>query len=144
MKKEVRPLIGKNLERVVDYFLNLTPEDDLRMGSDRKNFMSQDEWIKLLIDDSQKPLHKRKFFYLGWFLDDHLIGHCNINKIIYGQEAFIHLHLWMLKLREQGLGSDFLIKAVDFYFKNFKLERILGEPKSDNPGPNKTLVKCGF
>ncbi|OGT30985.1 MAG: hypothetical protein A3E87_06115 [Gammaproteobacteria bacterium RIFCSPHIGHO2_12_FULL_35_23] len=144
MNKEIRPLTEKELEKVVDYFLNLTPEDDLRMGSDRKNFMRRDEWVKLLIDDSKQPLEERKFFYLGWFHNNVLIGHCNINNIIFGKEAFIHLHLWVPELRKHGIGTIFFKKAIRYYFNHFSLKKILCEPKSDNPGPNKILIKCGF
>jgi len=144
MKTEVRPLSSNELEKVVDYFLNFTLEEDLLAGADRKNYPSREKWIKLLLEDAKQPLRKRRFFYLGWFLEGKLIGHCNINNIEFGEEAYIHIHLWDRTLRRQGLATCFLMKAVNFYFKYFTLHKIISEPKSDNIGSKKTLQKCGF
>ncbi len=91
--KTIRPLIGDELAQVVDYFMFLSPEDDARMGSDRKNFPTRKKWVQILIDDTQKPLQERQFYYLGLFLGDTAIGHTGINKINIGNEAYIHFHL---------------------------------------------------
>jgi RimJ/RimL family protein N-acetyltransferase len=144
MTKTVKPLTGIELKKVVDYFLNFTPDEDLMAGANRKNYPSRKTWIKRLLEDTQKHITKRQFFYLGWFLDKKLIGHCNINKIAFGKEAYIHLHLWERKLRRQGLATHFLVQATRFYFKNFRLQKISCEPKSDNTASKKVLEKCGF
>lgn len=144
MKKTIKPLVGNELSYVVDYFLNLTPTDDERMGTDRKNLPSRTEWIKLLVDDSNKPLHERQFYYLGFFLEDRPVGHSGINKIKFGEEACIHLHIWLPELRQQGLGSVYFQEAVKYYFNHFHFKKIICEPHINNPGPNRTLLKCGF
>jgi RimJ/RimL family protein N-acetyltransferase len=144
MIKTIRPLVNQELAQVVDYFLNLSPEDDARMGTDRKNLLSREEWIALLIEDSQQPLHNRQFCYLGFFLDDQAIGHTNANKINFGNEAYIHLHVWDPRLRQQGLGYFYFKQALDYYFHHFELKKIICEPNVKNPQPIRTLLKSGF
>lgn len=143
-EKTIRPLMKNELAMVVDYFLSLSPEDDARMGTDRKNLPVREQWIQMLIEDTEKPLTKRQFYYLGLFLDDTPIGHMGINKIIYGHEACIHFHLWSVTLRRQGLGSFYLKKAIDYYFQKFELKKIICEPNVKNLESNKTILKNGF
>lgn len=143
-EKTIRPLERNELEWVVDYFLFLSPEDDERMGTDRENLPSREEWIQMLVEDTKKPLTKRQFYYLGLFLDGLLIGHIGINKIMYGEEARIHFHLWKAELRRQGLGSFYLQKAIGYYFQHFKLKKLICEPNVKNLESNKTVLKNGF
>ncbi len=39
---------------------------------------------------------------------------------------------------------EFLKLTIPFYFKNYKLEKLLCEPYSENIGPNKVLKKLDF
>jgi len=36
----------------------------------------------------------RTVLYVMWLFENKPIGHSNINNIVYGQEAYMHLHLW--------------------------------------------------
>ncbi|MCX7123609.1 MAG: GNAT family protein [Gammaproteobacteria bacterium] len=140
----IKTLPENELEKLVDYFLNLSPEDDHRMCVDRSSLLNRDEWIQFLKNDSHKSLEDRQLYYLGWYLDDQLIGHSSINKIAYGVEALIHLHIWHPELRRHGLGKEYLWKAMQVYFEKFALQKIICEPNANNPGPNKTLIKLGL
>ncbi len=140
----IKPLCEHELEKVVDYFLNLSPEDDKRMSIARKILPSREKWVKLLVDDSHNKLTDRQFYYLGWLLNGKIIGHCGINKIQYGKEAYFHLHLWNPNLRKQGLSTNYLRSAIHFYFEKFLLQKIIAEPKTENIAPNKALLKAGF
>lgn len=142
--KAIRPLVGNELAKVVDYFLYLSPEDDARMGTDRENLPSREQWLQMLIGDTLKPLQERQFYYLGLFLDDVAIGHTGINKIDYGSEAYIHFHIWTPELRRQGLGSFYLREAIQYYFQHFKLKKMICEPNVKNLESNKTVLKNGF
>jgi RimJ/RimL family protein N-acetyltransferase len=77
-------------------------------------------------------------------LNDQPIGHCNVNKIIFGEEAYMHLHLWQNNTRQKGMGATLVKKSIPFFFKNLKLKRLYCEPYALNPAPNKTLEKIGF
>ena len=142
--KTIRPLVGNELLNIVDYFLFLSPEDDARMGTDRDHLPSREQWLQMLIEDAQKPLQKRQFYYLGLFLDNAPIGHVGINKIDYENEAYIHFHIWTPELRRQGLGSFYLKEAIEYYFQHFKLKKIICEPNVKNLESNKTVLKSGF
>jgi RimJ/RimL family protein N-acetyltransferase len=142
--KTIRPLIHVELANIVDYFLSLSPKDDERMGTDRKNLPAREEWIQMLIEDSHQPIEQRQFYYLGFFLDNTAIGHAGINKINFGNEAYIHFHIWKPQLHRQGLGRFYLKEAVQYYFNHFKLKKIICEPNVENIAPNKTLLKSGF
>lgn len=145
MNKTIHPLVTDDeLAKVVDYFLSLSPEDDVRMGTDRKNLPKRDDWIQLLINDAKKDLHNRQFFYIGFFLNGKLIGHSNINKIQFGKEAYFHLHIWFPEYRKQRLGDFYVKEAIKYYFEHFKFKKIICEPNAINPAPQGTLLRCGF
>ncbi|HSP40486.1 MAG TPA: GNAT family protein, partial [Gillisia sp.] len=90
------------------------------------------------------PVEKKVAYALIWEVDNIPVGHSNINRIIYGTEAYMHLHLWKSDWRKKGLGTQLVIKSLPFYFKMFKLKNLICEPRAINPGPNKTLEKVGF
>lgn len=144
MEKMIRPLVGSELSNIVDYFLSLTPEDDKRMGTDRKNLPTRDEWIQLLIEDSKKELKERQFYYLGFFVDNQVIGHSGINNIKFGEEACIHFHIWVAGNRRNGFAAYFFKEAIQYYFQQFNLRKIIAEPNTGNLTPNKCLPRLGF
>lgn len=140
----VRPLELNDHASIVDYFLN-SDKDFLRaMGVDTSKLPSRHEWIELLNSDFPLPLKQKNFFYLIWLLDGKAIGHSNINKIIFGSEAYMHLHLWQGQTRQRGMGVQLVRKTLPFYFDTFKLKYLYCEPSASNPAPNRTLQKAGF
>ena len=114
------------------------------MGVDPEKLPSYDEWMKLILSELAKPMEEKQFFYVMWLYENKPIGHSNINKIIYGQEAYMHLHLWNADRRHQGIGTSLVRLSLPYYFRNFKLNELFCEPYSENPAPNKTLERMGF
>jgi len=52
--------------------------------------------------------------------------------------------MWRADLRGRGYGPHlFCLSALDFY-QRFNLERIICEPKADNPMANRMLQSIGF
>jgi len=78
------------------------------MGVDTKKLPSKEEWLNILSLDFYLPLDKKKFYYVVWLFDNKPVGHSNINKIVFAEEAYMHLHLWEREIRQQGLGSNLL------------------------------------
>jgi len=72
------------------------------------------------------------------------IGHSNVNDVIYGQQATMHLHIWQSANRQKGIGSTLISKSLPFYFEQLQLKKLFCEPYALNPAPNKTLKKIGF
>jgi RimJ/RimL family protein N-acetyltransferase len=83
-------------------------------------------------------------FVLAWCINGEAIGHASLKDIVPGDFGSIHLHMWRPELRGKGHGPHlFCLAAVDFY-ERFKLRRIICEPKTDNPAPNRLLQRIGF
>ena len=133
-----------DFENIVDYFLKSDKGFLFGMGVDAKKLPSKEEWLNLLSLDFHLPLDQKKFYYVVWLSDNKPVGHSNINKIVFREEAYMHLHLWQREARQKGTGSSFLKITLPYYFNNFKLKTLYCEPSALNPAPNKTLKKIGF
>src|SRR5262249_55982368 len=121
------------------------PHDALRaMGVDPARLPARAEWKAAMLQDARRCDQEKERFFLTWLADDEPVGHSSINKIVVGEEAFIHLHLWRTGLRRSGLGTQLFQLSVAYMFDRFGLKRILCEPYADNPAPNRVLTKLGF
>ena len=114
------------------------------MGVDISKLPTKDEWLQIMSTDFNRDPERKKFYYVIWLLNDKAIGHSNINKIIFGKEAYMHLHIWHELKRKKGLGLALLKKSLPFFFNTFHLKTLYCEPSASNPAPNKTLEKLGF
>jgi RimJ/RimL family protein N-acetyltransferase len=142
---EVTPFASAaDLEQMLDYFLG-ADEPYLRgMGVDPARLPARATWLERLLPDLSLPDTHKQTFYLGWDYDGARIGHSNVNKLLYGAEAYVHLHLWVPTARRAGLGLEFFRRSVQVYFQRFALRRLYCEPYADNPAPNRVLPKVGF
>jgi len=133
-----------DFENIIGYFLKSDNEFLLGMGVDTKKLPSKEEWLNILSLDFYLPLDKKKFYYITWLVDKKPVGHSNINKIVFGEEAYMHLHLWQKETRQKGMGNSLLKMTLPCYFNNFKLKTLYCEPSALNPAPNQALKKLGF
>ena len=140
----VRELQENDFENIIDYFVLADNEFLLKLGVDTSKLPDRNEWRKLLAADFNKPNDKKNMYYLIWLINGQLVGHSNINKIIFAEEAYMHLHLWNSPTRKKGLGFNFIKMSLPIYFDSFKLKKIYSEPNAFNTAPNKTLEKSGF
>lgn len=142
---EVRPFSSREeYELMLDYFYNADDSFLRGMGVDRLKLPKREKWLDALLADHEKPDGGRDRFYLVWIYQGRRVGHSSINKIVPGAEAFIHLHLWDSQLRRAGLGTEFVRRSADFYFERFNLQKLVCEPRAENPAPNRVLEKLGF
>ena len=142
---EVRPFAGRaEYEQMVDYFLDADDAFLHWMGVARSRLPSREEWISSALGDHDRPNREKNRAYLAWILDSVAIGHSSINRIQVGEEAFVHLHLWSRAHRQAGLGTTLFQLSVDRFAQDFSLKRLYCEPYSENPGPNRVLLKSGF
>lgn len=129
---------------MVDYFLG-ADDDFLRgMGVARPNLPLREDWISAALLDHDRPNHEKDRAYLAWVYEGVAIGHSSINKIQVGEEAFIHLHIWVRPQRRGGLGARFFEMSAVRFAEDFSLKRLYCEPYAQNAGPNHVLVKSGF
>ena len=131
-------------EMIINYFLQADNEYLQRLGVDRNKLPGPDEWKAILNDEIEKPVNKKKLFYVIWEINNVPVGHSHIANIIYGREAYMHLHLWDSGNREKGNGTYLISESIRLYFDKFNLKELYCEPHAKNPAPNRTLAKAGF
>ncbi len=144
MNATVREMKEGDIEQVIDYFVSASPSFLAGMGVDIKKLPDKHAWMKLLSKELDKPYEEKEFHYITWLIDNQPVGHSNVNKIRYGKEAFMHLHLWHGSDRKKGSGSWFVRETLPHYFERLALNTLFCEPYALNPAPNKILLKLGF
>ena len=133
-----------DINLVVDYFINAEPGFLKGMGADKNKLPERSEWITKLTEDLYEPIKEKQFYYVIWQIEDEPFGHSNINRIKYGKNATMHLHIWSRNRRQSGIGLKLLQQTIPYYFENFELEKLICEPYALNPAPTKVLQKVGF
>ena len=144
MNLSVREITESDIKLIINYFHNASPEFLLGMGVEKENLPDKVEWANLLLKGLAKKKLDREFYFIIWQFDGYTIGHSTINKIIFGKEATMHLHIWKNENRQKGIGFNLLKQTMPYYFENFKLKKLICKPYNLNPAPNKTLKKIGF
>jgi len=140
----VREIQEMDIEPITDYWLQSEPAFLEGMGVDLKKMPTADQWKEMLTEQMNQSYPEKKSYCTIWLVDDKAIGHSNVNKIIFGQEAFMHLHIWKNEYRQKGIGTEMVKRSLSYFFNNLNLEKIYCEPYALNPAPNKTLEKLGF
>jgi len=141
---KVREVQLKDVDLIVDYWLNSDPDFLVSMGVDLTKLPTRNGLSKMLTEQINTPLKSKKSYALIWELNGKQIGHSNVNGIEFGKQATMHLHLWKNDLRKKGFGTELVKKSLPFYFKELELNNLFCEPYTLNPAPNKTLEKVGF
>lgn len=140
----VREMGKEDIELITQYFLTAEPAFLTGMGVDLAKIPSRDEWLRMLAEQLEQSYEEKKSYCIVWLENNKPIGHSNVNKIIFGEEAYMHLHLWHGDERRKGAGTMLVRMTLPFFFKNLQLAKICCEPYALNPAPNKTLAKAGF
>ncbi len=144
LKQSIREFEAADVDFMINYFLQADPAFLELMGVEPGKLPRADAWRRIVLEDLERPLEHRKFYYLLWQIDGAPVGQSNINKIVYGKEAYMHLHLWGQEQRQRGHGTYFIRKSISRYFEKFQLQNLYCEPYALNQAPNKTLPKAGF
>lgn len=140
----VREIKQSNIELITQYWLTADPAFLTGMGVDLSKMPSKEEWIKMLSEQLTKPYPEKKSYCTIWQVDNKAIGHCNVNKIKFGEDAYMHLHVWNNEFRKKGMGTELVKMSLPYFFENLKLKKIFSEPYALNLAPNKTLERAGF
>ena len=140
----VRPLMAEDVDGYVAYLTRVPRADAERMGLAVDRVPSAADLGSNLKAILATPVERVRSFMLAWCIDGKVIGHSSLKEIVPGDFGKMHLHMWRADLRGKGFGPRlFCLAALDFYDR-FNLKRIICEPKSDNPMPNRMLQKIGF
>lgn len=140
----VREIQQSDIGLITQYWLSADAAFLKGMGADIAKIPNKEEWQKMLSEQISKPLQQKQSYCIIWQLDEKPIGHSNVNKIIYAQEAYMHLHIWTSSIRKKGLGIELVKMTLPYFFENLQLKKLYCEPYALNPAPNKILQKAGF
>lgn len=144
MNLSVRELEESDIALITRYWLNSDPTYLGALGVDMARMPAAIEWETMLKRQLEASYEQKQSFCMIWLLDERPAGHSNINKIVYGREAYMHMHLWNKPERQNGLGARFVRLTLPYFFTHYRLQTLFCEPYALNPAPNKTLAKAGF
>lgn len=140
----VREIQPSDIERIIAYWFGSTPEHLVGMGVDLDKIPSREDWTSMLSKQLTLPYEEKPSYCIIWEADGQPIGHCNVNNITFGEEAFMHLHMWQSDIRQRGMGTQLVKMSLPWFFEKMQLKRLYCEPYALNPAPNKTLERVGF
>jgi RimJ/RimL family protein N-acetyltransferase len=140
----VREIQEQDIAHLISYWQNASNEFLLAMGADPAKLPDAEQLQQMLLEQISRPYVEKASYCIIWLLNDKPIGHSNVNKIIFGKEAFMHLHLWNQSSRQSGIGSKLVERTIPYFFKNLEIKTLYCEPYALNPAPNNTLKKTGF
>jgi len=78
----------------------------------------------------------KKSYCIIWQVDSKPVGHSNINKIIFDEEAYMHCIYGML-IEKERLWPGFIKMTCPGFFKKYKLKKLYCEPYLLNPALTK-------
>ena len=139
--REINP---SDVPFIVSYWVDSDPAFLQSMGVDLEKLPTRESLETVLQKQIETPLEEKRSYCIIWEADNQPIGHCNTNPTYYGEEAYMHLHLWDKAERKKGTGLQLLKITVPIFFKNLQLNTLYCEPYALNEAPNKTLERLGF
>jgi RimJ/RimL family protein N-acetyltransferase len=141
---EVREMRPDEVHMRIDYFHGATGAYLAVLGVDQARLPAARDWEESYRLDHGRPLRQRNGYALVWELDGSVVGFSTADRIVFGVEAFMHLHLLEVGRRGHGLGSKFVRLSAQRYFDVLDLERLFSEPNAMNVAPNRALQRAGF
>jgi RimJ/RimL family protein N-acetyltransferase len=128
----------------IDYFHDASDEYLRVLGVDRALLPTRQAWLAFYEEDCARAIRDRVNYSLVWHRDGQLVGFSSTDRIDFGNEAFMHLHVVEAGLRNTGLGTQFVRLSAAAYFEALELKRLYCEPNAFNIAPNRTLQRAGF
>jgi RimJ/RimL family protein N-acetyltransferase len=128
----------------IGYFHDASDEYLRMLGVDRSLLPTREAWQSFYEEDCSRPIRDRINYSLLWERDGRMVGFSSTDRITFGNEAFMHLHVVEAELRSSGLGTQFVMLSAQAYFKVLELRRLFCEPNALNVAPNRTLQRAGF
>ena len=144
MALTVREMMSSEVNIIIQYFQDSTPEHLETLGVDPSRLPPAQSWRERLQRECTLPIEQRTMMLVIWLSDDQPVGFSTSDKIRYGEQAHMHLHVTEPERRHQGTGVECVRRSADIYFERLKLKRLFCEPNAFNVPPNRTLQKAGF
>src|SRR5262245_14031839 len=102
----VREIETSDIPLITEYWLSASEEFLRGMGADIHKLPSREKWHEMLTEQIKQPYAEKQGYATIWLIAGQPVGHCNVNKIIFGTEAYMHLHLWNADIRRSGMGAE--------------------------------------
>jgi len=144
MTLTVREMMSSEVNIIIQYFQDSTPEHLETLGVDPSRLPPAQSWRERLQRECTLPIEQRTMMLVIWLSDDQPVGFSTSDKIRYAEQAHMHLHVTEPERRHQGTGVECVRRSADIYFERLKLKRLFCEPNAFNVPPNRTLQKAGF
>ena len=144
MTLTVREMKESEIDVVIDYFVRSTPEHLEILGVDPTRLPAPESWRERFRREHVQPIKQRAWIVVIWLQDEQPVGFSSCDKIVYGEQANMHLHVIDPERRNRGYGVECVRHSVDIYYEQLKLKRLFCEPNAFNVAPNRTLQKAGF
>jgi RimJ/RimL family protein N-acetyltransferase len=139
--REMRP---PDFDILIDYFHDSSDEHLVMMGVDRALLPAREAWRSMYEEDFARPIELRARYAVVWELEGRVVGFSSTDRIEFGVQAHMHLHLLRADGRHAGLGSEFVKMSARTYFSVLELERLFCEPNAFNVAPNRAVQNAGF
>ena len=140
----VREIRRSDIDHIVRYWTGCDKTHLLNMGVDASKLPAGEQIAQTLSAQIDLPVQEKRSYCIIWEADGKPLGHCNTNPTIFGEEAYMHLHMWDPKERKRGLGMELVKMTIPYFFENLRLKKLICEPYALNPAPNRTLERSGF
>lgn len=143
-KLAAREMTLDEADVVIDYFHGASHEFLKSLGVSPERLPGRDEWRAFYRTEYGRPIERRRAILVLWELDGKPIGFSTADKIIFGEHAYMHLHILRPDRRRSGYGTLFVKETAKIYFDMLNIQRLYCEPYARNEAPNRTLRKAGF
>jgi RimJ/RimL family protein N-acetyltransferase len=139
-----RPMQLSETDIIIDYFHSASPEFLNTLGVDPSRLPERAQGQARFEHLFALPIEERNFFAIVWEIDGRAVGWSSADKIVFGHEAYMHLHVLDPERRRQGNGTFFVRESAKIYFDTLRISRLFCEPHALNVAPNRTLQAAGF
>jgi RimJ/RimL family protein N-acetyltransferase len=143
-QRVARPMEFSEVDLIIDYFHQASPEYLNSLGVDPSRLPDPARWKAAWERQFNLPVQQRKTFLVLWELGDDPVGFSTADKIKFGQEAYMHLHILRPERRQASNGAFFVKQTARIYFETLLISRLFCEPYALNAAPNRTLQSVGF
>jgi hypothetical protein len=116
MKLTVRQMAINEVGIRIDYFHSASKDYLNKLGVDPAKLPSKDDWLRQYEMDAAQPLEKRLNVQLLWLGDDQPIGFSSADRIEFGEQANMHMHILDARNRKSGFGAECVRLSAALYF----------------------------
>jgi RimJ/RimL family protein N-acetyltransferase len=134
----------EDLDVRIRYFQEASEEHLELLGVDRSKLDTLETWRTSFVNELARSVKQRSDYGLIWEADGEPVGFSTADRIVFGDRAYMHLHLLHPEDRRRGYGTELVRRSARAYVERFELKRLYCEPHAFNVAPNRALQAAGF